>query len=110
MDTTFGLQWDGLSFTGHTTSIRYASFWYKFYNAYSVEIKARYKELRDSGVFTLENVYKHADKMNKTFGLDSFEEEFARWSVPSNSTIYTSYPQIYQWVKDRLIWLDSQYL
>ena len=23
---------------------------------------------------TLENVYKHADKMNKTFGLDSFEE------------------------------------
>ena len=110
MDTTFGLQWDGLSFTGHTGSIRETSFWSKFYNAYSVEIKARYKELRDSGVFTLENVYKHADKMNKTFGLDSFEEEFARWNVPSNSTIFTSYPQIYQWVKDRLIWLDSQYL
>ena len=110
MDTTFGLQWDGLSFTGHTVSIRETSFWSKFYNAYSVEIKARYKELRDSGVFTLENVYKHADKMNKTFGLDSFEEEFACWNVPSNSTIYTSYPQIYQWVKDRLIWLDSQYL
>lgn len=110
MDTTFGLQWDGLSFTGHNGSIRETSFWSKFYNAYSVEIKARYKELRDSGVFTLENVYKHADKMNKTFGLDSFEEEFACWTVPSNSTIYTSYPQIYQWVKDRLIWLDSQYL
>ena len=110
MDTTFGLQWDGLSFTGHNGSIRDTSFWSKFYNAYSVEIKARYKELRDSGVFTLENVYKHADKMNKTFGLDSFEEEFACWNVPSNSTIYTSYPQIYQWVKDRLIWLDSQYL
>lgn len=110
MDTTFGLQWDGLSFTGHNGSIRDTSFWSKFYNAYSVEIKARYKELRDSGVFTLENVYKHADKMNKTFGLDSFEEEFAHWSVPSNSTIYTSYPQIYDWVKNRIIWLDSQYL
>jgi len=110
MDTTFGLQWDGLSFTGHNGSIRETSFWSKFYNAYSVEIKARYKELRDSGVFTLENVYKHADKMNKTFGLDSFEEEFARWNVPSNSTIYTSYPQIYQWTKDRIVWLDSQYL
>ena len=110
MDTTFGLQWDGLSFTGHNGSIREVSFWSKFYNAYSVEIKARYKELRDSGVFTLENVYKHADKMNKTFGLDSFEEEFARWNVPSNSTIYTSYPQIYDWVKNRIVWLDSQYL
>ena len=111
MDTTFGLQWDGLSFTGHNGSIRETSFWSKFYNAYSVEIKARYKELRDSGVFTLENVYKHADKMNKTFGVDNFKEEFEKWpTVPSNSTIYTSYNQIYQWVKDRLIWLDSQYL
>lgn len=110
MDTTFGLQWDGLSYTGHTGSIRSASFWSKFYTAYSVEIKARYKDLKESGIFTLENVYKHADKMNKTFGLDSFEEEFSRWSVPSNSTIYTSYPQIYQWVEDRLIWMDNQYL
>ncbi len=110
MDATFGIKWDGLSFTGHDGSIRETSFWSKFYNAYSVEIKARYKELRDNGIFTLENVYKHADKMNKTFGLDSFEEEFARWSVPSNSTFYTSYPQIYQWVKDRIVWLDSQYL
>ena len=110
MDTTFGLQWDGLSFTGYNGSIRETSFWSKFYNAYSVEIKARYKELRDSGVFTLENVYKHADLINKTFGIDSFEKEFETWTVPSNSTILTSYPQIYQWVKDRIVWLDSQYL
>ena len=111
MDTTFGLQWDGASYTGHTTSIRSANFWQKFYSTYTVEIKARYKELRDNGVFTLENVYRHADKMNKTFGVDNFKEEFEKWStVPSNSTIYTSYNQIYQWVKDRLIWLDSQYL
>ena len=112
MDTTFGLQWDGLSYTGHTTSIRSSqSFWQKFYSTYTVEIKARYKELRDNGVFTLENVYRHADKMNKTFGVDNFKEEFEAWTqVPSNSTIYTSYNQIYQWVKDRLIWLDSQYL
>lgn len=110
MDTTFGLQWDGLSFSGHTSSIRDTSFWSKFYTAYSVEIKARYKVLRDSGVFTLENVYRHADKMNKTFGVENFKEEFSKWTVPSNSTIYTSYPQIYQWTKDRIIWLDSQYL
>ena len=111
MDTTFGIQWDGASYTGHTTSIRSANFWQKFYSTYTVEIKARYKELRDNGVFTLENVYRHADKMNKTFGVDNFKEEFEKWpTVPSNSTIYTSYTQIYQWVKDRLIWLDSQYL
>ena len=111
MDTTFGIQWDGASYTGHTTSIRSANFWQKFYSTYTVEIKARYKELRDNGVFTLENVYRHADKMNKTFGVDNFKEEFERWpTAPSNSTIYTSYTQIYQWVKDRLIWLDSQYL
>ena len=111
MDTTFGLQWDGEIYTGHTTSIRSANFWQKFYSTYTVEIKARYKELRDNGVFTLENVYRHADKMNKTFGVDNFKEEFEKWpTVPSNSKIYTSYTQIYQWVKDRLIWLDSQYL
>ena len=110
MDTTFGLQWDGLSYTGHTSSIREASFWSKFYTAYSVEINARYKDLRESGIFTLNNVYKHADLINKTFGIDSFEKEFETWTVPSNSTILTSYPQIYQWVKDRIVWLDSQYL
>ena len=111
MDTTFGLEWEGLSYTGHTTSIRSQSFWQKFYTAYTDEIKARYKVLRDSGVFTLENVYKHADKINKTFGVENFKMEFEAWTqVPSNSTIYTSFPQIYNWVESRIAWMDSRYL
>ena len=110
MDTTFGLQWDGASFTGWTTSIRSVGFWNKFYDAYTTEIKARYAELKAKGVFTLDNVYKHADKINKTFGIELFKKEQAAWaSIPSNSTIFTGFPQIYDWVKNRIIWLDSQY-
>ena len=111
MDTTFGLQWDGLSFTGWDISIRSAGFWNKFYTAYTPEIKARYAELKAKGVLTVDNVYKHADRINKTFGIELFKKEQAAWvSVPSNSTIYTGYPQIYDWVKNRLIWLDTQYI
>ena len=111
MDTTFGLQWDGQSFTGHTGSIREVSFWNKFYLAYTIEIKARYLDLKNKGVFTLDNVYRHADLCNKTFGIQLFKKEQALWSsIPSNSIIYTSFPQIYEWTKNRIIWLDSQYL
>ena len=111
MDTTFGLQWDGASFTGWTTSIRSANFWNKFYNAYSVEIKARYAELKAKGVLTFDTFYRHADRINKTIGVKMYEKEFAAWaSVPSNSTIYTGFPQMYDWVKNRIIWLDNQYL
>ncbi|UKB81260.1 CotH kinase family protein [Chryseobacterium sp. MEBOG07] len=110
MDTTFGLRWDGSAFDGWSASIRSASFWQKFYNAYSVEIKARYADLKSKGVFTLNNVYKHADLINKTFGLNSFTKEQAKWpDVPSNSIIYTGYNQIYDWTKNRIAWLDSQY-
>ena len=111
MDTTFGLQWDGLSFTGWNISIRSVGFWNKFYTAYTPEIKARYAELKAKGIFSVDNVYKHADRINKTFGIELFKKEQAAWgSVPSNSTIYTGYPQIYDWVKNRLIWLDTQYI
>ena len=111
MDTTFGLQWDGLSFTGWDISIRSAGFWNKFYTAYTPKIKARYAELKAKGIFSVDNVYKHADRINKTFGIELFKKEQAAWvSVPSNSTIYTGYPQIYDWVKNRIIWLDSRYV
>lgn len=111
MDTTFGLQWDGRSFTGHTSSIKAISFWNKFYSAYSIEIKARYLDLKNKGVFTLDNVYRKADLFNKTFGLELFKKEQDKWIIiPSNSTIYTGFPQIYEWTKNRIIWLDSQYL
>ena len=110
MDTTFGLQWDGLTFTGWEGSIRSAGFWNKFYSAYTAEIKARYAELKAKGIFSLDNVYKHADKINKTFGVELYKKEQAAWaSIPSNSVIYTGFPQIYEWTKNRLIWLDSQY-
>ena len=110
MDTTFGLQWDGLTFTGWECSIRSAGFWNKFYSAYTAEIKARYAELKAKGIFSLDNVYKHADKINKTFGVELYKKEQAAWaSIPSNSVIYTGFPQIYEWTKNRLIWLDSQY-
>ena len=110
MDTTFGLQWDGLTFTGWETSIRSAGFWNKFYSAYTAEIKARYAELKAKGIFSLDNVYKHADRINKTFGLELYKKEQAQWTdIPSNSIIYAGFPQIYEWTKNRLIWLDSQY-
>lgn len=111
MDTTFGLQWDGSSFTGHTTSIRSTTFWQKFYNAYTADVKARYLDLKNSGIFTLNNVYRHADRINKMYGVELYQKEQSTWpTVPSNSTIYAGFPQLYDWVKKRIEWLDTQYL
>lgn len=111
LDTTFGLQWDGKAITGHTKTIRSISFWDKFYLAFENEIKARYNELTELNILTIDNVYKHCEDFNKVFGVDKYQQDFNAWQgIPSNSIIKTSFPQIYDWTKKRIEWMDSRYL
>lgn len=111
MDTTFGLQWDGKEIVGYTKTIRSVPFWDKFYLAFETEIKARYKDLKDRNILTLDNCYKHFEEINKTFGVDKYQQDFNAWQgIPSNSVIYTSFPQIYNWIESRIAWMDSRYL
>ena len=110
MDTTFGLQWDGKDIVGYSKTIRSVPFWDKFYLAFETEIKARYKDLKDRNILTLDNCYKHFEEINKTFGVDKYQQDFNAWQgIPSNSIIYTSFPQIYNWLGSRIVWMNSNY-
>lgn len=110
LDTTFGLRYDGVAFEDAAQTIRNIPFWQKFYQAYTIEIKQRYAELKAKNILTSDNVYKHFSELTKVFGRNKFKQEFTKWwAMPSNSIIYTSLPQVMLWIKDRVIWLNSQY-
>lgn len=111
MDTTFGLQWNGESIVGFSKTIRSVPFWDKFYLAFEAEIKARYAELIAKDVLTFDNFYRHFEEINKTFGVEKYQQDFSAWQgIPSNSIIHTSFPQIYNWLGSRIAWMNSRYL
>ncbi|WP_416261794.1 CotH kinase family protein [Gibbsiella quercinecans] len=115
LDTTFGLHYAG-------TSIAYAptlnlfdnglaaqvnrNFWKKVRNAYSVEMNARYAELRDNGLFSQDGVYALARDLLGRYTPELFAAEQAKWPTVPSRTI-TSLDQIMGWLAQRLDYLDT---
>ena len=122
LDTCFGLSWEGLSIDSPTAvSITNVLFWYKFKEAFLPEIKERYAELKNLNILTEDNVYKKFKHFAKIIGIEKYQEDFSKWTqIPSNNLnvttpygtggVYTSVGQIMEWTKNRIVWLDSQYL
>lgn len=110
LDTTFGLHWAG-------TGVEYEADWWHdeptqlfalFHNTFNPEIKARYKELRDSGVFTVDTVYRLEQDIESRFGSKLFKMENERWTnIPSKNV--GGINQIMDWTRRRIIYLDSRY-
>lgn len=117
LDTVFGLAWDGSGIIySPSQSVLIDSggasgrgYWEKVKGAYGSEISARYAELRQD-IFTLDNLYSLLTNFNKVYGLDLYEQEFAKWpTIPSNTVCYTGIPQIMDWLATRIAWMDANY-
>lgn len=125
LDSTLGLSWEGRTQTPWNESCRSTGgtaasqqFYQKLYTQFNAEVKARYAELKAKNVLTLDNVYRHLDVFGKTFGLELYEQEFAKWpNIPSNNPnatgnpygqggFYSSRMQILNWVQNKITWMD----
>lgn len=120
LDTVFNLYWDGSQYTNGVGSVTNSTnnitasakeFWDKFLNAFNAEIVARYEDLKARDIFSVNNIYRLCTDLSKRYGKDFFQQEAAKWpTIPSNTLIHTSIPQILDWVKDRIAWMDSYLL
>lgn len=126
LDSVFGLNYDGLSYLPTTKDVftHYESiggeeqtaflsgrdFYRAILSGYQSEINARYKELRDNGILSVDNLYKLAMEIHLKWGDENFKKEFEKWTDrPSNTIIKTSISQILKYMEDRFIWLDTYF-
>ncbi|HBU2106930.1 TPA: hypothetical protein MCT11_004924, partial [Klebsiella pneumoniae] len=110
LDTCYGLQWDGASINYPPTNpIRLnGDFWNKIRSVYGADINARWADLRNSGIFSVGNVYELILNLQGKYSQDLFSAEFAKWpTVPSLGI--TGVDQILTWIKNRIAFLDTQF-
>lgn len=116
LDTTYGLHYAGTSIayapTLETfvwgTASQNITFWRKVRTALNTEIEARYKELREKNIFTVEKVRDLATDLMEKYTPELYEAEQAKWPAQPSWTL-TSLNQILDWTKQRLVYLDSYF-
>ena len=94
----------------------------KFYQAYKTEIEARYKELRNLGIFTTRNVTSYFQNREKQVPYDIFKRDMDIYTItptnrPSNSNnddghiggFFDSVPRIEDWLNKRIVALDAYF-
>ncbi len=105
LDTVYGLHWAGTSVGPYNSNIS-NTFWNKFYNAFSVQIKARYAQLNNDNIITPDNLYQIMKPMERMFGQELYKKEQEKWpDLPSKHI--TSLTQIITWFRDRLTHLET---
>ncbi len=79
---------------------------------YGDEFKSRYAELKNSGIFNVENVISLFMDFTNMIGTDLYQKNFNRWPmIPSEQEdAYFSISQIGAWIKDRITYMDKKYL
>ncbi len=113
MDTVFGLEWTGAIVYDDTTGSQLVSnssnsFWRKVKLTYNTDIEARYKQLRDLGIISVENIYNLSTDIFLKYSKDVYDLELARWPVRPSLNI-TSLEQILTWTKKRIAFLDTYF-
>ena len=113
MDTVFGLEWTGAVVYDDTTgsqlvSSSSGSFWRKVKLTYNADIEARYKQLRDLKIISVENIYNLSTDLSLKYSKDVYDLELARWPVRPSLNI-TSLEQILTWTKKRIAFLDTYF-
>ena len=122
-DLTFGCRWDGLYATAADSSKLGSNYpLYKFFWSYYYdELKARYQELRDKGIFDAEHITGLFRDWMDRVGYDNYKKEFTKWPESpcfrNGSQTYTLYPttggmygsieRIYLWIKKRIEYMDA---
>ncbi|WP_288385552.1 CotH kinase family protein [uncultured Acinetobacter sp.] len=113
MDTVFGLEWTGAVVYDDTTGSQLVwngsgSFWRKVKLTYNTDIEARYKQLRDLKIISVENIYNLSTDLFLKYSRDVYDLELARWPVRPSLNI-TSLEQILTWTKKRIAFLDTYF-
>ena len=113
MDTVFGLGWNGAVVYDDTTgsllvSNSSGSFWRKVKLTYNADIEARYKQLRDSKIISVENIYNLSIDLSSKYPKDVYDLELGRWPVRPSLNI-TNLEQILTWAKKRITFLDTYF-
>lgn len=86
-DTTFGMAWDGSGLIENTQNRLVINYeeelstqrpWYKTYHAFTDEVEARYKELRDTDIFSVNHITELSNIYEKAFTKSLRKKEIAR--------------------------------
>lgn len=115
LDSVFGSNYSGDGTISATTVLTKddlpaatKNFWNKVKVTYANQLKTRYAELRNNGVFTLDNIYELSMELLNKYPKKVVIAEQEKWTaIPSLS--YSNLPQIMSWTAARLAYLDNQY-
>ena len=122
-DITFGNRWDGISASAAnntklgSTYPLYKIFWDYYYD----DLKARYHELRDKGIFDTDHITQLFRSWMDRVGYDNYTKEYEKWNespcfrdgsqtyvnVPTTGGFYGSIERIYLWIKKRIQYMDA---
>ena len=87
------------------------TFWKNFRTLYLAQIKARYTELRNEGVISIQNVEKIALEFISPFSADDYKEEFAKWGYGLTPSLGKAHlRQILTMANSSINYIDSQWL
>lgn len=118
LDCVFGSDWSGYYFSDSETKdieIPNTNPMYTLKSLYVDELKERYKELRDIGIFTSANVVKLYTEWINSIGYDRLLKEVDKMNelgveIPSHSSTFcNSIGRIEKWVNKKLSSLDTLY-
>ncbi|HIE9799423.1 TPA: CotH kinase family protein, partial [Klebsiella pneumoniae] len=111
LDTTYGLQFNGtqISYAADSApSTDSGTFWQKILVTYADELSARYAELRDKDIFSVNCLYDIAAGLSSKYTHELDKAEINKWPTKPSLTI-TSRDQIFSWFNDRLAYLDNKF-
>lgn len=115
LDSTFGLWWDGTKTTSPRESVfdsennitpSAIAFWKNIEFNFRYQLKERYKELRDSGVFSVESIVGELLNISRPFSTKKVQE-YVRWLKANIVT--DDVEEINAWIAERIAWMDSSF-
>lgn len=122
-DITFGCQWNGLVASAANNDKLGSNYplYSIFWNYYFEELKERYHELRDKGIFDADHITQLFRSWMDRVGYDNYKKEYKKWNespcfrdgsktyayYPTTGGFYGSIERIYLWVKKRIQYMDA---
>lgn len=116
-DMTFGMSFEPAiskkaseKLFSYTEELSSQTPWYKTYQSFGNEVEARYADLRDRGVFSVENLTTIMNGVDKQFSAEDRAAEAAKWGPLGRASI-NDIPreQMVSWFAERLQMLDRHF-
>lgn len=114
LDTVFGNNWAGGYSYKPAENLPWCvgSFWDNVRTVYGNDIAARYKELRDKKIISVDWVYDMSTHIQMRYPAGAYKNELAKWSVTTPALPYFSNngrDQLVTWAKARIAAMDTYF-